>query len=210
MKMYAGSRGLGVFSEITNIQEAIAHLSNHSHIWFRANQGDAREAKVNGAVKLWKRNPDRFEAPIKYGMYEYDYMTENDATSGRLLKLVQEIGKDKDNVDGKRFCKRCGCAVGPIHFDRYGICGERKPSEDFNGQIFTPAIIRMNQNPDSPMEGDILTTDYQHFYQSGKLVFVTKDADWRKAMRNTDLTFAAIRIWHVPEHGEAKLVTLSA
>ena len=27
------------------------------------------EAKVNGAVKTWKRDTDRLEVPIKYGLY---------------------------------------------------------------------------------------------------------------------------------------------
>jgi hypothetical protein len=31
--------------------------------------------RVNGAIKLWKRNPDRFSLPIKHGLYAYDYAT---------------------------------------------------------------------------------------------------------------------------------------
>jgi hypothetical protein len=33
--------------------------------------GTARQAKVNGAVRRWKRDCNRIEVPIKYGMYEY-------------------------------------------------------------------------------------------------------------------------------------------
>lgn len=28
----------------------------------------------NGAIKLWKRSPNRFRLPVKYGMYGYDYV----------------------------------------------------------------------------------------------------------------------------------------
>jgi hypothetical protein len=31
--------------------------------------------RVNGAVKRWKRNPDRIQVPLKYGMYEFFYLT---------------------------------------------------------------------------------------------------------------------------------------
>ena len=33
--------------------------------------------KVNGRVKTWKRSPDRIRIPVKCGLYEYDYITED-------------------------------------------------------------------------------------------------------------------------------------
>lgn len=33
-----------------------------------------KRAKVNGRCRLWKREPDRFELPMKYGLYEYFYI----------------------------------------------------------------------------------------------------------------------------------------
>lgn len=34
----------------------------------------------NGATKVWKRSPDRFSVPIKYGMYEYACITEGNCS----------------------------------------------------------------------------------------------------------------------------------
>lgn len=34
--------------------------------------------RVNGKVKIWKRNPNKIRIPIKYGLYSYDYITESD------------------------------------------------------------------------------------------------------------------------------------
>lgn len=35
------------------------------------NNGTLGECKINGAIRTWKREPDRVEIPLKYGMYEY-------------------------------------------------------------------------------------------------------------------------------------------
>ena len=40
--------------------------------------GTPQRWKVNGKVKRWKRSPDRIQVPLKYGLYRYDYLTEND------------------------------------------------------------------------------------------------------------------------------------
>lgn len=33
--------------------------------------------RVNGKVKLWKRDPNRIEVPIKHGLYDYGLITNN-------------------------------------------------------------------------------------------------------------------------------------
>jgi hypothetical protein len=38
--------------------------------------GTAQRWKVNGAVKIWKRNPNRIYIPVKHGLYRYDFITE--------------------------------------------------------------------------------------------------------------------------------------
>ena len=40
--------------------------------------------RVNGKVKLWKRSPERFEIPVKHGLYRYSYVTEHNANAVRL------------------------------------------------------------------------------------------------------------------------------
>jgi hypothetical protein len=32
--------------------------------------------KVNGQVKFWKRTPGKFKLPVKFGLYQYSYVTE--------------------------------------------------------------------------------------------------------------------------------------
>lgn len=33
--------------------------------------------RVNGQVKTWRRNPDKFRVPLKHGLYTYGYLTED-------------------------------------------------------------------------------------------------------------------------------------
>ena len=68
------------FRRIETIQEAIDHCSKSSHVWILSLRGDARQAKVNGKVRTWKRNPSRIEIPMKYGLYEYFTITNRDFT----------------------------------------------------------------------------------------------------------------------------------
>lgn len=35
--------------------------------------------RVNGKCKTWKRNPERFQLPIKHGLYSYGYITNENA-----------------------------------------------------------------------------------------------------------------------------------
>lgn len=40
--------------------------------------GTPQRWRVNGRVKLWKRSPNRVQIPIKHGLYDFDYLTENE------------------------------------------------------------------------------------------------------------------------------------
>ena len=35
--------------------------------------------RANGKCKTWKRSPERFQLPIKHGLYSYGYITEENA-----------------------------------------------------------------------------------------------------------------------------------
>jgi hypothetical protein len=35
--------------------------------------------RANGKCKTWKRDPTRFQLPIKYGLYTYGYITNENA-----------------------------------------------------------------------------------------------------------------------------------
>jgi hypothetical protein len=40
--------------------------------------GSPQKWKVNGKVQTWKKTPEKIKVPVKYGLYSYDYLTEND------------------------------------------------------------------------------------------------------------------------------------
>lgn len=61
-----------------------------SHVWFHMPDGKARQVKVNGRVKTWKRDPNRIEVSIKYGLYEHARLTSADIENGVLLAQVSE------------------------------------------------------------------------------------------------------------------------
>ena len=48
------------------------------HTVNKNSDGTPQRWRVNGMVKRWKRSPDRIQVPLKYGLYRYDYLTEND------------------------------------------------------------------------------------------------------------------------------------
>jgi hypothetical protein len=53
------------------------------------NNGRIGEAKINGAIKVWKSDPSRIEVPIKYGLYEYTHFDSSEATQ-RLVVLLSD------------------------------------------------------------------------------------------------------------------------
>lgn len=83
----AGKRKLR-FRNPASIAEMITHCDSNSHIWFQSTDGTARQCKVNGKVRTWKRDPNRVEVPIKYGLYEYGTFTASDI--GRVLIPLAE------------------------------------------------------------------------------------------------------------------------
>ena len=84
-KKYSGRRGSGEFRPMT-LEEG-KMLRYGEHIWMLARDGSAVQVKVNGTPKRWKRDPDRIEVPVKYGMYEYSTLTNRDFELG--IPLVE-------------------------------------------------------------------------------------------------------------------------
>ena len=53
--------------------------------------------KVNGQVKRWVRDPNRFRVPLKHGLYSYDFIDSS---------MLREVGgTSKFVVDGLRLPK---------------------------------------------------------------------------------------------------------
>src|SRR6266850_1046070 len=88
---YRSPRGAGgrkLFRHMT-FDEA-SRLSYGEHIWFLTHHGDARQCKINGRVRRWKRDLSRIEIPAKYGLYEYFIFTRSDIERGAILVEVGE------------------------------------------------------------------------------------------------------------------------
>lgn len=82
------SKTVNTWRNPESIAEMISYCDSHSHIDFVSIDGTSRRAKVNGKVKTWKRDPNRVEVPIKYGMYEYGTFYASDIN--RILIPVSE------------------------------------------------------------------------------------------------------------------------
>ena len=71
LKKYNGREGVGTFRIPASIDEMEAHCNANRTIWIISTKGDARRLTVNGKVRRWKRDRNRIEVPVKYGLYEY-------------------------------------------------------------------------------------------------------------------------------------------
>lgn len=64
---------------------------------FRNADGTPQRWKVNGKVKTWKTMPGKVKVPIKYGMYDHDYLNENNLDSFSITELgaKRKLGKKR-------------------------------------------------------------------------------------------------------------------
>ena len=83
MSIYGGREGKGFFRSM-NLEEVKA-LKSGNHIWAQANDMSAKQVKINGKVRTWKRDVTRVEVPFKYGLYEYGTFSLSDVQAGKLL-----------------------------------------------------------------------------------------------------------------------------
>lgn len=60
--------------------------------------GVIRTAKVNGAVKRWKREPDRLEVPLKYGLRECARFSEREALSRLVVRVTEEEREQQEKL----------------------------------------------------------------------------------------------------------------
>lgn len=83
---YGGRQGKGWFRPMT--VDEVRQLGYGHRVWMLSTHGDARMVEINGAVKLWKRSPERLLVSVKYGLYEYAQFDEKDVEGGRFLVEV--------------------------------------------------------------------------------------------------------------------------
>ena len=48
--------------------------------------GSPSKCRVTGACKTWKRTPEKFKLPVKRGLYEYFYISENNGNQWDFSK----------------------------------------------------------------------------------------------------------------------------
>lgn len=53
---------------------------------------DCEGWRVNGKTKVWKRSPDRVRVPLKRGLYEHGYLTENNLSRVHLASACPQGG----------------------------------------------------------------------------------------------------------------------
>lgn len=62
-------------------------------------KGKAVRCRRNGATKTWVRQPDKFKIPVKYGLYDYFYIDNDNASEWSTvpvaLKLEPKAAKKK-------------------------------------------------------------------------------------------------------------------
>ena len=87
LKLNSDKRKNPEFKEYRPITlEEAKNLDSVSHCLVLLNNGNVGHVKINGKVKRWKREPDRIEIPVKYGLYEY--VTLDNINYTRLLKEI--------------------------------------------------------------------------------------------------------------------------
>jgi len=47
-----------------------------------------RRWRVNGQVKLWKRDPNRIQIPVKYGLYNHAYLCHGEISNKVYMRSI--------------------------------------------------------------------------------------------------------------------------
>lgn len=67
-----------ILQRLPTVDEFEVLCNKHSHCKFKNFAGKLITLKINGKPKRWKRQPNRIKIPVKYGLYEFGYLTEHD------------------------------------------------------------------------------------------------------------------------------------
>jgi len=69
-------------------------LTYRQEVWHKTLKnadGTPKRFRVNGAVKTWKRDPDRIRVPLKHGLYDTGYLVNNTFEGGRFELDISEV-----------------------------------------------------------------------------------------------------------------------
>lgn len=61
------------------IAVTLRHGQILNHVTRTNKKGEPLHCRVNGVCKVWKTKPDEFQLPVKAGLYEYGYITAENA-----------------------------------------------------------------------------------------------------------------------------------
>ena len=64
------------------IDADIGHVFHHISI--KNSSFEPVRCRKNGKVKVWKTRPEEFKMPVKHGLYDHFYITENNAGEWNL------------------------------------------------------------------------------------------------------------------------------
>lgn len=86
------------------------------HTMLRNADGSPRRYRVNGAVKTWKRTPGRVDVPLKWGLYAFDRLTQDNLYQFALTEAEakQDVKLDADVIMGKGWMLSAMHAVSEI------------------------------------------------------------------------------------------------
>lgn len=57
----------------------------------KRNTTGALTVRVSGRVKTWKRNPERIAIPVKYGLYDYGYLTNGTQEGNGFVFYLKDV-----------------------------------------------------------------------------------------------------------------------
>lgn len=69
------------YEQALTAQRFTFRISNPNHKSF----GEERTCRRNGKTQTWKTRPGHFRIPVKYGLYEYFYITHENAEEYNAL-----------------------------------------------------------------------------------------------------------------------------
>ena len=60
------------------------------HTYHKNADGTPQRWKVNGRVKVWRKDPSRVKVPVKHGLRDFDYLTEDELEFVSLPEVEKE------------------------------------------------------------------------------------------------------------------------
>ena len=66
-------------------KEQAQTVRNFEHITLKGRDNLPVRCRSNGKCQVWKTRPNEFKLPVKYGLYQYFYITQDNANEWTVL-----------------------------------------------------------------------------------------------------------------------------